>query len=87
MVMERTLTRRKIMITKTFALSQLTYFFFKFLWNKKWQGKCPDRIKRQILKKVYKDGGLKAPDISAIDNALKLKQYLNPIIMVRRAHI
>ncbi len=23
---------------------------FKFLNNKKWQGKCPDRIKRQVLK-------------------------------------
>jgi hypothetical protein len=56
----------KIIITKTFGLSQLIYFLqgcemypedtikveriiFKFLWNKKWDGKCPDRIQIFIL--------------------------------------
>ena len=56
----------KIMITKTFGISQLIYFLqcctikeadivkvertiFKFLWNKKWQGKCPDIIKSFIM--------------------------------------
>ena len=28
---------------------------FKFLWNKKWDGKCPDRIQRQVLKNSYDD--------------------------------
>ena len=55
----------KIMIVKTFGISQLIYFLqfceitkqdlirvertiFKFIWNKKWEGKCPDKIKRQV---------------------------------------
>ena len=37
---------------------------YKFRWNKKWDGKCPDRIKRQVLKNIYDKGGLKAPDIT-----------------------
>ena len=44
---------------------------FKFLWNKKWEGKCPDKIKRQVLKNCYKDGGMNAPDIVALDCTLK----------------
>jgi hypothetical protein len=35
---------------------------FKFLWNKKAQGKCPDRIKRQPLKYSYKKVTLTEPD-------------------------
>ena len=35
----------------------------KFYWNEKYDGKCPDRIKRQVLKNSYKNGGIKAPDI------------------------
>ena len=31
---------------------------YKFLWNKKWDGKFPDRIKRQILENSYEMGGL-----------------------------
>ena len=50
---------------------------FKFFWNKKWDGKCPDRIKRQVLKNRYKNGGMKAPDIGALDYGLKVKQYMN----------
>ena len=50
---------------------------FKFLWNKKWAGKCPDRIKRQVLKNSYQNGGMKAPDVAALDCALKIKQFLN----------
>ena len=65
--MERAISGGKIIITKTFGLSQLIYFLqacvmypediirvdrvtYKLLWNKKWDGKCPDRIKRQVLK-------------------------------------
>ena len=47
---------------------------FKFFWNKKWDGKCPDRIKRQVLKNSYKNGGMKAPDMRALDCGLKVKQ-------------
>ena len=84
----------KIIITKSFGLSQLIYFLqccvmypediirvdritFKFLWNKKWDGKCPDRIQRQVLKNNYEMGGLKAPDMEAFNSALKVKQFFN----------
>ena len=50
---------------------------FKFLWNKKWDGKCPDRIQRQVLKNNYEMGGLKAPDMGALNSALKVKQSIN----------
>ena len=50
---------------------------FKFLWNKKWDGKCPDRIQRQVLKNSYEMGGLKAPDMGALNSALKVKQFIN----------
>jgi len=50
---------------------------FKFLWNSKWVGnRAPDRIKRDYLKSSYANGGLKAPDIKALDNALKTKQFI-----------
>ena len=84
----------KIIITKSFGLSQLIYFLqccvmypediirvdritFKFLWNKKWDGKCPDRIQRQVLKNNYEMGGLKAPDMEALNSALKVKHFIN----------
>ena len=50
---------------------------FKFLWNKKWDGKCPDRIQRQLLKNSYELGGLKATDMAALNSALKVKQFIN----------
>ena len=50
---------------------------FKFLWNKKWDGKSPDRIQRQVLKNSYEMGGLKAPDMGALNSALKVKQFIN----------
>ena len=50
---------------------------YKFLWNKKWDGQCPDRIKRQVMKNSYENGGIKAPDTGALNKALKVKQYMN----------
>ena len=50
---------------------------FKFLWNKKWDGKCPDRIQRQVLKNSYEMGGLKAPNTGTLNSALKVKQFIN----------
>ena len=41
-----------------------------------WDGKCPDRIKRKVLKNSYKNGGMKAPDMRALDCGLKVKQYM-----------
>jgi len=54
---------------------------FKFLWNTKWVGnRAPDRIKREYLKSSYEKGGLKAPDIKALNNALKTKQFIRAMI-------
>ena len=39
--------------------------------------KCPDRIQRQVLKNSYEMGGLKAPDMAALNSALKVKQFIN----------
>ena len=50
---------------------------YKFSWNKKWDGKCPDRIQSRVLKNSYEMGGLKAPDMAALNSALKVKQFIN----------
>ena len=58
-------------------VKRIESIIFKFLWNKKWVGNsAPDRIKRDILKMPYSQGGLKVPDIQALDNALKTKQFI-----------
>ncbi len=77
----------KILIVKTFAISQTLYtmqntyyplsklkkietLIYKYIWN------GIDRIKRDIIKKHYKDGGLKGPDIFLINQTCHLKQVL-----------
>ena len=84
----------KLLVAKTFGLSQLIYtmqiceynkrdikdveaFIFKFLWSRNITVvSAPDRIKREVMKQEYNNGGLKAPDIEDLDSALKLKQFL-----------
>jgi len=80
-------TEGRIIISKTFGISQVVYnmqstFFepkdikeiekivYKFIW------KGPDKIKRKIIQGGYADGGLKGPNIEALDKTLKLKQVL-----------
>jgi hypothetical protein len=75
----------KILVAKTFGISQTLYTMqntcyddihlkeiekclYQFIWN------GTDRIKRSLLKKSYRDGGLNAPDIYLIDQLCKLKQ-------------
>jgi len=61
-------------------IKRIENMIFKFLWNKRWNGNsAPDRIKREVLKQDYKDGGLKVPDITIINKALKLRQFLRSI--------
>jgi len=58
-------------------LIEVDRMIFKFLWNRKWIGPAaPDRIKRNVLKQSYENGGLKAPDIKNLDRALKVKQFV-----------
>jgi hypothetical protein len=76
-----------IKVAKTFGISQIIYMLqnthypdkvikevekkvYKFIWNGN------DRIKRETLKKDYNLKGLKAPCISSLDKALKIKQIL-----------
>jgi exonuclease III len=92
---QRNLTLQgKILIVKTFALSQLIYSIqcthirkkeltlienkiYKFIWNiKQSSTKISGKIKREILKGTKENGGLNAPDISIINNAIKYKFLL-----------
>jgi hypothetical protein len=58
-------------------LKTIEKLIFKFIWNKNFlHNNAPDKIKRDILKCSYKDGGLKAPDIFYLDSALKYKQVI-----------
>jgi len=84
----------KILITKTFGLSQIiysmqsTYFrkedlkkidntILKFIWNLKPDtGFAIGKIKRQVLISSVEKGGLNAPDIFAIDKAIKYKTLI-----------
>ena len=43
---------------KTFRWLRVKRIIFKLLWNKNWDTKCPNRIKRQVLKNSYKNGVL-----------------------------
>lgn len=80
-------TEGNIIVAKTFGLSQIIYMLqnthysdkilkevekkvYQFIW------KGTDRIKRDILKRDYCEGGLKAPCIFSLDKALKLKQLI-----------
>jgi len=80
-------TEGRIMIVKTFGISQIIYMMQNTYFSKQhlktlekkiykfiWKG--PDKIKRETLQQEYEDGGLKAPDIATIDKVLKLKQVL-----------
>jgi hypothetical protein len=51
-------------------LKEIERLVYKFIWN------GPDKIKRSILQKDYKDGGLKSPNVFELDRTLKLKQML-----------
>jgi len=52
---------------------------YKFIWNKRWDGKAKDRIKRELIKGPYDKGGLKGPDVYSLDESLKYKQLLRQI--------
>ncbi len=92
---QRNLTLQgKILIVKTFDISQLIYslqattirntelkkiedIIFRFIWNtKSSSARCIGKIKRDTLKAEINKGGLKAPDITMIDRAIKLKHIL-----------
>jgi exonuclease III len=83
----------KILIVKTFGLSQLIYsmqathikesdlklietIIYRFIWNiKPTNRNNSGRISRDILKKDYEQGGLKAPDVHSLNSGLKYKHY------------
>jgi len=84
----------KLLVTKTFGISQLIYsmqavefrhkdlektesFIFSFLWSRNCAiSRAPDIIKREVMKRDYKSGGLKVPDLKALNGALKLRQFM-----------
>ena len=81
----------KILIVKTFGISQVIYLFqsmlvnepeikkinqflYKFIWNRHYlAAKAPERLKREIVNKPIKQGGLGMLDVSELDASLKLK--------------
>lgn len=80
-------TDGRILVAKTFGISQIIYQMQNTFLNKttikeieslvyKYIWKGPDKIKRSIIQMDYKDGGLKGPNIEALDKTLKLKQVL-----------
>ncbi len=92
---QRNLTLQgKILIAKTFGISQLIYrmqstsikendlikieeIIFKFIWNiKPSSSHSNGRLSREMMKKSYEEGGLKAPNIWLINDSLKFKHYL-----------
>ncbi len=84
----------KILITKTFGLSQILYvlqstyikqtdlkliddIIYRFIWNIKNDSyRVAGKISRKTLTSSIEKGGLKAPDIFAIDKAIKYKALL-----------
>jgi len=57
-------------------LKELEKFIFGFLWSKNVTvSTAPDRIKRNIMKQDYDNGGLRVPDVAVLNEALKLKQF------------
>jgi len=63
-------------------LKRIEGIIFKFLWNKKWIGnRAPDRIKRDIIKRGYEEGGLKVPDIR---NFLRSMESRHPIRILQK---
>jgi hypothetical protein len=82
----------KILITKVFGLSQLIYFLqtchisaedlkkiesllYGFIWSSHSE-RPNDKIQRAIMKSSTVDGGLSAPDIFSLDNALKYRRWI-----------
>jgi hypothetical protein len=90
---QRNLTLQgKILIVKTFGLSQLTYsmqstlfsindlrriddIIFRFIWNAK--GRVVHKIKKSILMSDKSEGGLNAPNIEEIYNAIVYRSVMN----------
>jgi exonuclease III len=89
----------KILIVKTFGLSQLIYsmqatsfrntdlikienIIYKFIWNiKPTSSYSSGRISRNTIKRDYFEGGLKAPCIFTINDAIKYKFALHSRIV------
>jgi hypothetical protein len=95
---QRNLTLQgKILIVKTFGLSQLIYslqsthidqkelkeiddHIYRFIWNtKSSSAKITHKIKRGVLISNYSNGGLNAPDIYSINEAIKYKHLIRSL--------
>ena len=81
----------KILIVKTFGISQLIFLLqsfvldenhfkkinhvlYKFIWNRHFAAaKAPERIKRELVNKSIKLGGLGMLDVKELDASLKLR--------------
>ena len=55
--------------------------FFSTLWLGAVETR-PEFLQRQVLKESHEMGGLKAPDIAALNSALKVKQSINAVVSI-----
>ena len=66
------------MSLKTVHFKLLNSFLYKFIWNRHYlAAKAPERIKREIVNKPVKIGGLGMLDLSMLDKSLKIKAIGN----------
>ena len=62
------------MVLKECDIKRINAVLYKFIWNRHYQAsKAPERIKREIMNKPVKFGGLGMLDIARLDDSLKLR--------------
>jgi len=60
-------------------LRSIEQIMYQFIWAKGGKLNNPERIKRNILKNTYFNGGMRAPDMTSIDLSLKTKYFLDKL--------
>ena len=63
-------------VLKDEHFKEFNKLFYKFIWNRHYHAaKAPERIKREIVNKPMKYGGLGMLDLSMLDQSLKLRAF------------
>ena len=79
------------MVLNECHFKRINAVLYKFIWNRHYQAsKAPERIKREIMNKPIKQGGLGMLDIASLDDSLKLRAFgrllgtSHPMLMLLR---
>ena len=82
------------MCLKPVDFKMLNSLLYKFIWNRNYlAAKAPERIKREIMNKPIKLGGLGMLDVAELDNSLKLKalgrleRSKHPMLLILRSKL